>query len=94
MKYFNRHECMKRETLSSISKVISDLFLIDGISPFGGISNMLYGLYDGFDYSDKIRSHEEMVIIKEQRMDLYENILNICKDIDTYPKHEYDVTEH
>jgi len=94
MKYFNRHECMKRETLSSISKVISDLFLIDGISPFGGISNMLYGLYDGFDYSDKIRSHEEMVIIKEQRMDLYENILNICKDIDTYPKHDYDVTVH
>jgi|TARA_B100001758_G_C18355322_1_gene582372 hypothetical protein len=94
MKYFNRHECMKRETLSSISKVISDLFLIDGISPFGGISNMLYGLYDGFDYSDKIRSHEEMETIKEQRMDLYEKILNICKDIDTYPKHEYDVTEH
>ena len=94
MKYFNRHQCMKRETLSSISKVISDLFLIDGISPFGGISNMLYGLYDGFDYSDKIRSHEEMETIKEQRMDLYEKILNICKDIDTYPKHEYDVTEH
>jgi hypothetical protein len=85
---------MKRETLSSISKVISDLFLIDGISPFGGISNMLYGLYDGFDYSDKIRSHEEMVIIKEQRMDIYKNILNICKDIDTYPKHDYDVTVH
>ena len=94
MKYFNRHECMKRETLSSISKVISDLFLIDGISPFGGISNMLYGLYDGFDYSDKIRSHEEMETIKEQRMDLYEKILNICKDIDTYPKHDYDVTVH
>ena len=94
MKYFNRHECMKRETLSSISKVISDLFLIDGISRFGGISNMLYGLYDGFDYSDKIRSHEEMVIIKEQRMDIYKNILNICKDIDTYPKHDYDVTVH
>ena len=54
MKYFNRHECMKRETLSSISKVITDLFGIDGISPFCGISNMLYGLYDGFDYSDKI----------------------------------------
>ena len=94
MKYFNRHECMKRETLNSISKVITDLFGIDGISPFGGISNMLYGLYDGFDYSDKIRSHEEMEIIKEQRIDLYENILNICKDIDTYPKHEHDVTVH
>jgi hypothetical protein len=85
---------MKRETLSSISKVISDLFLIDGISPFGGISNMLYGLYDGFDYSDKIRSHKEMEIIKEQRIDLYKKILNICEDIDTYPKHDQDVTVH
>ncbi len=94
MKYFNRHECMKRETLSSISKVISDLFLIDGISPFGGISNMLYGLYDGFDYSDKIRSHKEMEIIKLQRVDLYEKILNICKEIDTYSKHNKDVTVH
>jgi len=27
-------------------------------------------------------------------LDLYEKILNICKDIDTYPKYEYDVTEH
>jgi hypothetical protein len=55
---------------------------------------MLYGLYDGFDYSDKIRSHEDMNIIKREKLDLYEKILNICKDIDTYPKYEYDVTEH
>jgi len=94
MKYFNRHECMKRETLSSITKVIGDLFLVDGVSPFGGVSNMLYGLYDGFDYSDKIRSHKEMEIIKLQRVDLYEKILNICKEIDTYPKHDQDVTVH
>ena len=39
-------------------------------------------------------SHEDMNIIKSEKMDLYEKILNICKDIDTYPKYEYDVTEH
>jgi len=94
MKYFNRHECMGRETLRSIGEATTDLFLVEGVSSFGGVSNMLYGLYDGFDYSDKIRSHKEMNIIKEQKVDLYLKILNICKDIDTYPKHEYDVTEH
>jgi len=35
-----------------------------------------------------------MNTIKKQKMDLYIKILNICKDIDTYPKYEYDVTEH
>ena len=94
MKYFNRHECMSKETLKSIGEVTTQLFGVDGVNPFGGVGNMLYGLYDGFDYSDKIRSHEDMETIKNQKMDLYEKILNICKDIDTYPKHDYDVTVH
>jgi hypothetical protein len=94
MKYFNRHECMGKETLKSIGESTTELFLVDGVSPFGGVGNMLYGLYDGFDYSDKIRSHEDMNTIKKQKMDLYIKILNICKDIDKYPKHDYDVTVH
>ncbi len=94
MKYFNRHECMGVDTLKKIGESTTELFSVDGISPFGGVGNMLYGLYDGFDYSDKIRSHEDMNIIKSEKMDLYEKILNICKDIDTYTKHEYDVTIH
>ena len=94
MKYFNRHECMGVDTLKKIGESTTELFSVDGISPFGGVGNMLYGLYDGFDYSDKIRSHEDMNIIKSEKMDLCEKILNICKDIDTYTKHEYDVTIH
>ena len=94
MKYFNRHKCMSVDTLKKIGESTTELFSVDGISPFGGVGNMLYGLYDGFDYSDKIRSHEDMNIIKSEKMDLYEKILNICKDIDTYPKHKHDVTEH
>tara|TARA_R110002153_G_scaffold175333_9_gene328601 strand:+ start:1045 stop:1302 length:258 start_codon:yes stop_codon:yes gene_type:complete len=82
------------DTLKKIGESTTELFSVDGISPFGGVGNMLYGLYDGFDYSDKIRSHEDMNIIKSEKMDLYEKILNICKDIDTYTKHEYDVTIH
>jgi len=91
MKYFNRHECMSKETLRSIGEATTELFGVDGISPFGGVGNMLYGLYDGFD---KIRSHEDMNVIKSEKMDLYEKILNICKDVDTYPKHDHDVTVH
>ena len=94
MKYFNRHECMGKETLRSIGEATTELFGVDGVSPFGGVGNMLYGFYDGFDYSDKIRSHEDMETIKSQKIDLYEKILNICKEIDTYPKHDYDVTVH
>lgn len=94
MKYFNRHECMSKETLRSIGEATMDLFSVDGISPFGGVGNMLYGLYDGFDYADEIRSSEDMKVIKIENIDLYEKILNICKDIDTYPKHEHDVTVH
>ena len=94
MKYFNRHECMSKETLKSIGEATMDLFSVDGISPFGGVGNMLYGLYDGFDYADEIRSHEDMSVIKREKMDLYEKILDICKDIDTYPKHDHDVTVH
>ncbi len=94
MEYFNRHECMSKETLRSIGEATMDLFSVDGISPFGGVGNMLYGLYDGFDYADEIRSSEDMKVIKRENIDLYEKILNICKDVDTYPKHDHDVTVH
>ena len=94
MEYFNRHECMSKETLRSIGEATMDLFSVDGISPFGGVGNMLYGLYDGFDYADEIRLSEDMKVIKRENIDLYEKILTICKDIDTYPKYEYDVTVH
>ena len=94
MKYFNRHKCMSKETLQSIGEVTNALVLVDGVSFFGGVNNMLYGLYDGFDYSNKIRRHKEMNIIKRQNIDLYKKILNICKDIDMYPKQDYDVTSH
>jgi len=82
------------DTLKKIGEATMELFLVDGISPFGGVGNMLYGLYDGFDYADEIRSHEDMSVIKREKMDLYEKILDICKDIDTYPKHDHDVTVH
>ena len=67
MKYFNRHECMGVDTLKKIGASTTELFSVDGISPFGGVGNMLYGLYDGFDYSDKIRSHEDMETIKVKK---------------------------
>lgn len=94
MKYFNRHECMNTETLRSIGESTTGIFLIEGVSSFGGVSNMLYGLYDGFDYADQIRTHNEMVIIKEQNPEMYHKIMNICDEVDSYPKQDRDVTIH
>ena len=37
MKYFNRHECMSKETLKSIGEVTTQLFGVDGVNPFDGI---------------------------------------------------------
>ena len=85
---------MGKETLRSIGEATTELFGVDGVSPFGGVGNMLYGLYDGFDYSDKIRSHEEMLQINKENSYLYNKILEICNEIDTYPKHDQDVTVH
>jgi len=82
------------DTLKKIGEVTMELFLVDGISPFGGVGNMLYGLYDGLEYEEEFRLREDMKVIKREKLDLDEKILNICKDIDTYPKYEYDVTEH
>ena len=93
MKYFNRHECMGGETRRTILETITNLCLIDGISSMG-IENMLYGLFDGFDYSKKIVEHKEMKLIKEQNKEVYDTIVNICKEIATYPKHSQDVTIH
>ena len=93
MEYFNRHEYMGGETRRTILETITNFHSLDGIGMMG-IQNMLYGLFDGFDYSKKIVEHKEMKLIKEQNKEVYDTIINICKEIETYPKHNQDVTIH
>jgi hypothetical protein len=84
---------MGGETRRTILETITNLYLIDGISSMG-IENMLYGLFDGFDYSKKIIEHKDIKTIKDQNKEVYDTIVNICKEIETYPKHSQDVTIH
>jgi hypothetical protein len=49
----------------------------------GSIENMLYGLFDGFDYSERIAKDAEP--IKEVVPSLYFQLLGICKVVSEYP---------
>jgi hypothetical protein len=93
MKYFDRHKHMSGETRRKILETITNFYTLEGVGMMG-VQNMLYGLFDGFDYSQKIQEHKEMEIIKDQNLEMYNDILSICEEIDTYPKHTHDVTEH
>ena len=91
MQYFNRHKHMSAETRSSILEAITELYSIDGET--FSISNMLYGLFDGFDYSLKISTSESINIIFKQNLDLYTKIMKICLDIQKYPKSQTHNTQ-
>ena len=86
MKYFKRYENMTRETMDLIQMCKSELFLIEGVDSFGSISNMLAGLYDGFDYSEDILKDAEMAIIKDKSVLLPYSLEVICKTVAKYPK--------
>ncbi len=85
---------MDKNTLKKISLCIQSLLHIDGVSAFGGVGNMLYGLFDGFDYSEQIQAHKDMEVIKKSSAETWNLITTICKTIDTYPKSNTDVTIH
>ena len=93
MEYFNRHECMGGETRRTILETITNFYSLDGVGMMG-IQTMLYGLFDGFDYSKKIVEHREMKLIKEQNKVMYDTIIDICKEVEGYSKHSQDVTIH
>jgi len=84
---------MGGETRRTILETITNFYSIEGAGMMG-IQNMLYGLFDGFDYSKKIVEHKEMKLIKEQNKEMYDTIIDICKEIETYPKHTQDITIH
>jgi hypothetical protein len=54
---FNRHANMDSATQSRILDLISDLEIIERCSP-RNVINMLYGAFDGYDYSELIVQDE------------------------------------
>ena len=99
MNYFDRHECMSAETIDLIGMCKSQLITvfkkgvikIDGVHTektiyFGSVSNMLAGLYDGYDYVDAIKNDDEMLLIQKQNPLLFWAIKQVLKEVETYPK--------
>ena len=81
---FDRHANMDSETRSEILNCIRDLHYVK--SKTFNIENMLYGLFDGYDYSKVIIFHEEYSNIYLEDQKLHDRIAQICKLINAYPK--------
>lgn len=93
MKYFNRHTEMQPQTLRSIMDSINGVMLSEEKDTFELI-NMLYGLFDGFDYTEKILVDPIMKSLKKSNPDIHTKITETCEEIKGYPKFDNDVTEH
>jgi hypothetical protein len=90
IKRFNRHENMSNETRIEILFIIREMITIDGKT--FNLENMLYGLFDGYDYSDTIMESEELKMVTSQNPELAIRIAKICGVIDSYPKYEESLT--
>ncbi len=78
---YNRHQHMSAETLSDIMDIIRDV-RFDGSF---NLTNMLYGLFDGYLYDELIVEAEQSDISKET----YRNILKVFSTVSKYPKLQY-----
>ena len=79
-RFFNRHENMGKFTLSVLMATIN----MDGIRKDDmGIQNMLYGLCDGYDYTDAImeRANEKF----EHFMAEHKMLSALCEEVKSYP---------
>jgi hypothetical protein len=81
---FNRHEQMDAETREEVLDVVSDTKL-NGI-----LTNYLYGLYDGYDYSQTEQFKKEMRKLKSKDLNFYNRVNAIYEKIDKYKFEKYD----
>ena len=84
--HFNRYDSMPMTTLRSINECITALYDIDSTHSRFTLSNYLYGLFDGFDYSHLIPSCKFMEDIATQAPALHLTILTICDEVSKYPR--------
>ena len=81
---FNRHEQMDSETREEVLDVLSDPDLS------GYLTNCLYGLFDGYDYSQTEYFKKDMNKLKSKDSKLYNRVVDIYKKIDKYKFEKYD----
>jgi hypothetical protein len=85
--YFNRHEHMSAETLSQVSELIHAS--IDETESMMGVTNSLYGLYDGYLYASLLPDGK-----KELSPKTYAKLVVVVEIIKLYPSTESDTTQH
>ncbi len=84
--FFNRHNSMDSLTRSKISDLISDLQIIENCPSFNVI-NMLYGSFDGYDYSERIKVDPIIDSLNDGgNTYLVKQILDIVSIIEQYPR--------
>ena len=79
---YNRHEHMSAETLGDIMDIIRDVRFEDGTFE---LTNMLYGLFDGYLYDNLIVEADNTDMSKET----FRKILKVWSVVSKYPKYQY-----
>jgi len=84
---FNRHDQMDSATRRRILDLISDLSITENCNA-SNVINMLYGAFDGFDYSDEIFAQHTLLnsLNDGGNTHLVNEILAIAKTIKSYEK--------
>jgi hypothetical protein len=85
---FNRHENMSSETLSEILDIIRDLGYCE--CPTHQLENMLYGFFDGYDYTELFRKSYQLAEVNQENPELGARISAVCGIIESYPKYELE----
>jgi len=84
---FNRHENMDSATRGRILDLISDLEIIERCNP-RNVINMLYGAFDGYDYSEQILQDKLLIQLTDGgNTSLVKEIQTIATIIKSYPKY-------
>ena len=85
MRHFDRHAVMTDETRSSIMSLIREVR--DANEEARSIENMLYGLFDGFDYSERITKDEHFATLPA---DIQLKLIVVCDTVRNYPTNYED----
>ena len=86
--FFNRHNSMDSQTRNQIMDLISDLQIIENC-PSYEVINMLYGAFDGYDYSERIKVDPIIDSLNAGgNTYLVKEILTIASVIEKYPRTE------
>jgi hypothetical protein len=82
---FNRHDDMDMNTLVEINDTINKLRLVGGIGQYKELINSLFGLFDGYDYSQTEDFKNKMQELNSENPELYNRIKAIYEEkINTY----------